>query len=565
MRRVSASSPALTPRLGGLRAPQLTGAAAEASALARTHLEEAAKAAAASGAVAQEAPPAPDADFVDADGDGDELPDAADGGVSAASPPLLDDPDSASGDFTDRARYIPVRLTLGERKRLRLLEAALSVSDYTDKVDIVSYSKSKVQRINKQLLEICAILCGMVVACDFKLGQDLIGDKEFKDNAEFFQMVFEIGRRHKVMNPDKMRTEYGKLVYLLQDSQLPDVQALLEFRIVKPLKTVYTVLADAGCLGMLSDPLLTTAVSEIYPDGRQRQLVARDIRAKEQAREKLAAKYAREGRASEEELLACIYSIADNAAYLRFNRDPVDKCVSVAWRVWCSVAATDALAASLLPRRMISYLQHYFSPREVEDRAFSLAISVGSGGARLSHPHERQYAYVLQSLTLWREVTHDMFRLWYLAEDDLLREGNWYRLADTGQGLNRVQQAPGVSRAIHALLRRCQERLGSWVGSSVVHLGDHNVPNARKSHTTALLFAIPAIILTRIRARITVMFIDKYTQVPRILAPVVLAVEQIDKLAQDPGIGAYINSSFGGTERCVLRDERRGGYALRLC
>ena len=82
-------------------------------------------------------------------------------------------------------------------------------------------------------------------------------------------------------------------------------------------------------------------------------------------------------------------------------------------------------------------------------------------------------------LTLWREVTHDMFRLWYLAEEDLLREGNWYRLADTGQGLNRVQQAPGVSRAIHALLRRCQERLGSWVGSSVVHLGDHNVPNAR--------------------------------------------------------------------------------------
>jgi hypothetical protein len=130
---------------------------------------------------------------------------------------------------------------------------------------------------------------------------------------------------------------------------------------------------------------------------------------------------------------------------------------------------------------MIWYLKHYFSPREVDDRAFSLAISVGSGGARLSHPHERQYAYVLQSLTLWREVTHDMFRLWYLAEEDLLREGNWYRLADTGQGLNRVQQAPAVLRAIHALLRRCQERLGSWVGSSVVHLGDHNVPNARAS------------------------------------------------------------------------------------
>lgn len=63
----------------------------------------------------------------------------------------------------------------------------------------------------------------------------------------------------------------------------------------------------------------------------------------------------------------------------------------------------------------------------------SLAISGGRGGARLTHSHQRQYAYVLQSLSLWREINTDMFKLWCLAESDLLSESSPYRLVNTGQ------------------------------------------------------------------------------------------------------------------------------------
>jgi hypothetical protein len=108
----------------------------------------------------------------------------------------------------------------------------------------------------------------------------------------------------------------------------------------------------------------------------------------------------------DEEIKQCLYSITDNHAYLRTSRDAVDK--------------------------IITYLKHYFKADEDEE-GFSLAITAGRGGARLSHNHTRQYHYVLQSLMLWREVSHEMFKLWYLAEEDLLSEDSYYRLMDTGQ------------------------------------------------------------------------------------------------------------------------------------
>ena len=48
----------------------------------------------------------------------------------------------------------------------------------------------------------------------------------------------------------------------------------------------------------------------------------------------------------------------------------------------------------------------------------------------------------------------------------------------TGQGLNRVQACPAVSRAMNGILRDVQAQVGGWIGLSVVHLGDLGVHRA---------------------------------------------------------------------------------------
>lgn len=127
--------------------------------------------------------------------------------------------------FVERSKFIPLRLSLIERKYLRLLEAALSVSEYTDKIDTIGYNLSKAKRIVQQIRELCAIMSGLLLSADYKQGQELFADRDFQANDSFYQKVFELGRRHKIMNPDKMRTTYGKLIYLLQVCSPPPLLA----------------------------------------------------------------------------------------------------------------------------------------------------------------------------------------------------------------------------------------------------------------------------------------------------------------------------------------------------
>lgn len=125
---------------------------------------------------------------------------------------------------------------------------------------------------------------------------------------------------------------------------------------------------------------------------------------------------------------------------------------------------------------------------------------------------------------LWRDVLDNMFQLWHLAEEDLLDVKNPYELTNTGQGLNRVQTCVRVQAAMKRVVEGVQKKVGVWIGSSHIHLGDRNVPNG-------------------------LMFIDKYTQIPRILGPIVLCLDKIGPLYKSCGETKLLVDALGGPGR----------------
>ena len=138
---------------------------------------------------------------------------------------------TSNRSFAARAQTIPLRLTEEERSMLRVLEGALSVSEYTDKVDVFSYRSNKVGRIQQQLGDMFAVLSGLTMAASSKQGRALVAS-DFAENGDFFAEVFEVGRRYKIMNPDMLRSTYGKLMYMLQDAQQPQLREALGFSCV---------------------------------------------------------------------------------------------------------------------------------------------------------------------------------------------------------------------------------------------------------------------------------------------------------------------------------------------
>jgi hypothetical protein len=241
----------------------------------------------------------------------------------------------------------------------------------------------------------------------------------------------------------------------------------------------------------------------------------------------------------------------------RISREDLQRCIE-------SIADAVTVVESnvLIVQRILFSLEDNFDP-QMPVKPYSLELRGGSGafrsmdrfsygfgafgggsssssGPTLYHSHSTQYTFVWQSLTLWCEVQRNMHRLWVCADDDLLSSTRSYELLNTGQGLNRVQSCPRVAKVMHSLLVATQKAAGSnWVGLSVIHLGDRDVPNA-------------------------LIFIDKYTQIPHILKPIADFIDGMEDLCnENNAIAGYITREFGSPDALkmiVLSDYFKHGF-----
>lgn len=121
------------------------------------------------------------------------------------------------------------------------------------------------------------------------------------------------------MNPEKMRSTYGKLMYMLMDSVIPEVEDYLGFSCVIPIKTVYDFLKNRESVDVLHDDNIVLATREISSEMKTREQVDAEVQRKQYAIRAICEKHANE-RISKEDIERCLLSMSDNNAFLMANR-----------------------------------------------------------------------------------------------------------------------------------------------------------------------------------------------------------------------------------------------------
>lgn len=428
---------------------------------------------------------------------------SSDGFVFRDEYPLLDAP-------IQNAEHIPLRLSQQERKIQRLMRGVILASSYTDKVDSATSLKHK----NRDLLivkELTNALTGLIIGLGTRQAADFLRDHEFTRYQHDIRAAVEMCRRYKMMNPDMLRTDYVKFLYMIQDAVQNDMaREALGFSVVKSLVTVGRYCEAHSIQDILHDSRLPHCITPV-PVMRDRNLLNQCLRGKDVMVNKLVSHYAAEHHLAEDKVEIVVRSLNDANC---FSNDNVESTT-----------------------RLLELLKQHFKPNEFVETT-NLSIDEGTDGSRLSHSHRMQYFFVLQSLSLWKNICRKMYELWSIAEEDMLNPDEKYELRFTGQGLQRVQKAPHLYKAIQQVLSETKEELGEWVGSERIHLGDDQVPNAFH-------------------------FIDKYGQVSRIIIPILRTLDYIDHLERHAEHAAYLREVWGSgdlAKRAILRDFFRHGF-----
>jgi hypothetical protein len=161
-----------------------------------------------------------------------------------------------------KAHFIPLRLSMKQRKSQRLVRAITLASSYTDKVDI-DFDKP-VKRELAIVKEVLSAMRGLIVALDLRQGAELMNESDFGPFQKEIVDSIEYARRYKIANPDLLRQDYVKFLYMLQDAVFSEgVKEALGFSISDPILTVGSQLEKLGCADLLEDPRLPLAITPV--------------------------------------------------------------------------------------------------------------------------------------------------------------------------------------------------------------------------------------------------------------------------------------------------------------
>jgi len=334
-------------------------------------------------------------------------------------------------------------------------------------------------------------------------------------------------------------------MYLLQDAQT--LAATLGFSLHKDILMVAPFLEQKQCADLLTDPRLVGATKYVQErnvsTGQRydRGQVEAAVKEKQQLVNIILDEYSKRATITRDELIRCIDSLSDAISLVETNLAPVKRMLHLLETHFTPEGPTEGYSLQLSASN--SFTSRYSSASSSRFGLSPFRDTYGvssSGGSTLNHSHSTQYTFVWQSLRLWCKTQLHMHRLWVCADEDLLSTQSSYHLYNTGQGLNRVQACPRVGKVMRSLLHQTQqETSGPWVGLSVIHLGDRDVPNA-------------------------LVFIDKYTQIPRFLHPICDFIDGVEaSCQQDTTMDDYVKSQFHSPkhlQRLVLQDYFKHGF-----